>query len=485
MAIAAYQWKIRNKLIDYCNFVFPNYGYPKHLSLMADELEKLVDDEYDILIFQAPPRGGKSELTSKIFPSYYLGKYPDNSIIHASHTASLSNSFSREVRNWMETKLYKLIFPVSTQDDARSVHNWRIADCKGGFFSTGVGGAATGHGANLFIIDDPFKNQEEAESQTIRDKVWAWYLSVAQTRLDDPDAKMIITMTRWHKDDLIGRILKDEEMNKKRIKIIKISAICEDEKKDILNRKKKESYWPERWSAEHLLTIKNERDDMSSKVWAALYQQEPTDPKSKIVAYEQLDKETKPEYASIKLGGADSAFTEKEKSCSNALVVGYTDYRKSKIWIDKVFCQKISPNGFINYIIAEHKMEKFTRLQIEDNGGGEVVCQWLEKESKEARNFVNGVQLQIPIFRHKSINDKRTRVLEMQPFLEKKKIVFNEKDPGCVELMKILDDYDNAIMRDSVDALYFIFKAYENIIVHTGNEEEISLPQEEGSFCLN
>ena len=151
-----------------------------------------------------PPRHGKSELASRRFPAWFMGRNPDSSIIHASYGQELATDFGRDVREIVNSDEYAKVFEgKKLSQDATAANKWRIADHRGEYFAVGVGTAATGRGADLLIIDDPIKNREEADSLTERERVWGWFRSTAFTRLQ-PNAKIIVIQTRWHDDDLSG-----------------------------------------------------------------------------------------------------------------------------------------------------------------------------------------------------------------------------------------------------------------------------------------
>jgi len=157
-----------------------------------------------VLLIEAPPRHGKSEFISKYFPAWYLGMYPENRVMLTSYEANFARSWGRKARNVLD-EFGKDWFNVTVSTEQKSAVDWET-NHGGGMVTAGVGGALTGRGANLLIIDDPIKNAEEAISETIRDKQWDWWQSTASTRLE-PGGIVVVMATRWHKDDLIGKLL--------------------------------------------------------------------------------------------------------------------------------------------------------------------------------------------------------------------------------------------------------------------------------------
>ena len=225
-----------------------------------------------------------TELTSIRFPAWVLGNYPDARVIETSYSADLALYNSASVRNVVAGSAFHGLFPnVKVDFASRSAEQWRIAGRRGGIRAAGVGGGITGFGANIFIIDDPFKDRQEADSQATRAKVWGWYTSTAYTRLEGDDGVMIVVMTRWHEDDLMGRLLAAEGSDPKADKWFRVhlKALAEPadpndphDTPDPLGRADGEPLWPGKFSTEALLRIKaNVEDD-----WDALYQGRPLPP---------------------------------------------------------------------------------------------------------------------------------------------------------------------------------------------------------------
>lgn len=229
----------------------------------------VADGAIDRLIIEMPPRHGKSQTATIRYPAWYLGENPDKRVVVAAHTASLAQTFSRQVRN--EFAMYAPeVWGLAVAEDSKSVERWAIEGHNGGMVAVGVGGALTGHGADLLIIDDPVKNAEEAQSQTIKDAVWDWYRSVARTRLH-PGGAIILIMTRWAEDDLAGRLISEADAGGEQWVILSLPAIAEEN--DMLGRSIGEPLWPERFGLDELLMIKAA---VGSYVWNALYQQRPS-----------------------------------------------------------------------------------------------------------------------------------------------------------------------------------------------------------------
>ena len=171
--------KARQSLIDFTTYTFPQYAPAEHHKLIADKLEAVERGDIQRLMIFMPPRHGKSELATKRFPAWFLGRNPDKQIIQASYNSELARDFGRQVRNiFQERKFSNLFSDVELAQDSKAADRWNT-NLGGAYVAAGVGTAVTGRGADILIIDDPLKDREEAESETRRDTVWNWYTSTA------------------------------------------------------------------------------------------------------------------------------------------------------------------------------------------------------------------------------------------------------------------------------------------------------------------
>ena len=230
--------------------------------------EQVANQESPRLMLFMPPRHGKSTLASVAFPAWHLGRHPDHEFISCSYSGSLAMNFSRKVRQLLREPVYKNVFEKSRLDkDSQSVESWQTTR-GGGYVAAGVGGGITGKGANILVIDDPVKNREDAESENNREATWDWYTSTAYTRLS-PGGGILVILTRWHDDDLAGKLLRQAEDGADQWEVIKYPAIAEEDEKF---RKVGESLHPERYNVDALEQI---RKAIGPRDWSALYQQNP------------------------------------------------------------------------------------------------------------------------------------------------------------------------------------------------------------------
>lgn len=239
------------------------YRPARHHKLLIEHLEAVERGDIARLMVCMPPGSAKSTYTSVEFPPWFLGRNPKLSVIAASHTQELAERFGRRVRNIVASEPYGRVFGVGVADDSASAGRWDTT--KGGeYFAAGVGGSITGRRADLGLIDDPVKSREEADSERVREKVWDWYTNDFLTRLK-PGARQIVVMTRWHEDDLGGRIL---EAERKDWTVLEIAM--EALPGDPLGRKTGERLWAD-WFTDEMVS-RAKRDVRS---WNALYQQQP------------------------------------------------------------------------------------------------------------------------------------------------------------------------------------------------------------------
>lgn len=268
--------------------------HARHVDYLDTLLVRLVRGDlakegYIGLIIEEPPRHGKSVLCSHYFPSWYLGTLPENRVILCSYESDFAMSWGRKVRN--TTAEHGHLFGVKVDPSSSSASRWDLVS-GGGMITAGVGGAITGRGGNLLIIDDPVKNSQDAQSELIRSRQWEWYRSTFRTRLE-PGGCILLIGTRWHEDDLIGRVLEhqdDADVGGKFLRV-RLPAIAEEPDElfplpDPLGRAPGEALFPERIS---LRQLEATRVEVGEYVWSALYQQRPTPREGALFKQEWLE----------------------------------------------------------------------------------------------------------------------------------------------------------------------------------------------------
>ena len=302
--------KTRKSAQDYfmpfVNEMWPTFISGRHHAIMASAFERVARGECKRLIINMPPRHTKSEFASYLLPAWFLGKYPNKKVIQTSHTAELAVGFGRKVRNLVDQENYQSIFPELTlQSDSKAAGRWNTS--KGGdYFAIGVGGAVTGKGADLLIIDDPHSEQEAALAEMnpeVYDKTYEWYTSGPRQRLQ-PGGAIVVVMTRWSLRDLTARVLKSSaQRGGDEWEVIEFPALMPSGS----------PLWPEFWSKEELSSLKEE---LPNSKWMAQYQQQPTSESSAIVKREwwQTWEEDEPPPVNFILQSWDTAFEKTNRS---------------------------------------------------------------------------------------------------------------------------------------------------------------------------
>jgi len=274
----------RYGLIEFTRYRMSKYRPSKVHRYIAEQLERVERGEVDRMMIRVAPRHGKKELSGRSFPAYCLGRDPSRQFICASASSSLASDIGRDVRNIVRSEAYQLIYPnVSLSKDSKAAGRWNTA-AGGCWYSVGVDGDILGRGADIAVIDDPFGSMQDAQSATMRDRVWSWFNGTLLNRLE-PGGAVIIIGHRLHEDDLQGRL--EERMRAggdyDRWEIVELPALAEGD--DPLDREEGEPLWPERVSREQL---ERTRSNMFGRDWSALYQQRPIPEEGEFFAVDNL-----------------------------------------------------------------------------------------------------------------------------------------------------------------------------------------------------
>jgi len=268
--------KAQDRFLEFVGVMWENFIHGRHHEIMAEAFERVARGELKRLIINMPPRHTKSEFASYLLPAWFLGKFPTKKVIQTSHTAELATDFGRKVRNLVDSETYKSIFPnVALQSDSKAAGRWNTSH-GGTYFAIGVGGAVTGKGADLLIIDDPHSEQEAILAEVnpeIYDKVHEWYSSGPRQRLQ-PGGSIVVVMTRWSKRDLTAQVVKSSvQRGGEEWEVIELPAILPSGN----------PLWPEFWSLAELTALKEE---LPVHKWMAQYMQAPTGAEGALIKRE-------------------------------------------------------------------------------------------------------------------------------------------------------------------------------------------------------
>jgi predicted phage terminase large subunit-like protein len=405
-----------------------------HQAKLDTHLEAVERGEIDRLMVFMPPRHGKSEKTSKRFPAWYLGRNPKRQIIASSYNSDLATDFGREVRNIMASPEYGEVFShVGLRQDSRAADRMNT-DQGGAYFACGVGTATTGRGAHLGLIDDPFKDREDADSEIQREKVWRWYRSTFFTRLM-PGGAIVLVQTRWHEDDLAGRLLELQGRKEDggEWTVLDLPAL------DAEGR----ALWPEWYDETALGRIKA---TIGPREWSALYQQRPQPDEGTFFQREWFKEwEKKPSLRYY--GTSDYAVTD-----------GDGDYTVHRVW-------GVDPEGCI-YRVDGWRGQSTSDVWIEEKlnlidkhkplawfGEGGVIQKAVEpallRRMRERKSFCRLVWLP-------SVHDKPTRARSFQAMAASGRVYF-EKGADVSEFLH----FPAGKHDDDVDAASLIGRAID------------------------
>ena len=304
------QNRAKDDFLSFVKCVWPEFIEGSHHRHIAKKFNKLATGEITRLIVNMPPRHTKSEFASYLLPAWMVGRNPKLKIIQATHTGELAIRFGRKAKHLIDSQEYAKIFKTKLQEDSKAAGRWETAQ-GGEYFAAGVGGAITGRGADLLIIDDPHSEQD-ALSETSLENAYEWYTSGPRQRLQ-PGGKIILVMTRWSTKDLTGILLKKQgDIKADEWEVVEFPAILDED------TKKPKSVWPEYWNIEELEKVKA---TLPVAKWNAQWMQKPTSEEGALIKREwwrKWDKEYVPPLQHV-IQSYDTAFLKKETADFSAI----------------------------------------------------------------------------------------------------------------------------------------------------------------------
>ena len=408
--------------------------------------EQVANKESPRLMLFMPPRHGKSTLASVAFPAWHLGRHPDHEFISCSYSGSLAMSFSRKVRQLLREPVYKNVFEKSRLDkDSQSVESWQTTQ-GGGYVAAGVGGGITGKGANVLVIDDPVKNREDAESDNNREATWDWYTSTAYTRLS-PGGGILVILTRWHDDDLAGRLLKQAEDGADQWEVIRYPAIAEIDENF---RKQGESLHPERYNVDALEQI---RKAIGPRDWSALYQQNPVSDEGdyfsrdmiRYYEYDEIDTAELNYYCAW-----DLAIGQRDRNdYSVGIVVGVDEY--DNLYVVDVVRGKYDGFELVEQILDLYETWRPGIVGIERGHIEMALGPFLQKRTRE-RGLSEAYFKDLKVGRR----DKEARARAIQGRMQQGMVYFPKDAVWTGTMVAELLRFPNGAHDDQVDALAWI-----------------------------
>ena len=437
--------------------------------VIASELmhfsEQVDRKEAPRLMITMPPRHGKSMLASQYWPAWHLGNYPGHEFINTSYAQSLQMDFSRKIQELVKSEDYHHLFGnlgVTKKNEA--IERWSLYNYDthkrtgGGILAAGVGGPITGRGAHIFLIDDPVKNRDEAESATIRETAKSWYSSTAYTRLA-PGAGIVVIQTRWHDDDLAGYLLSEMREAEKemaadgewpedadRWRVIDFPAIATDDEK---YRARGEALHPERYDIKALRKIKR---TLAPRDWAALYQQ---NPQVEEGAYFQKKYfrfyKNKPQWLDIYCAG-DLAISKKEHADWTVFYVAGKDQDGQLYFLDE-FRGRWDANEIVEIIFKIHRKYKPRHFGLEKGQISLTLDQFVERRKREEKLYDLHIEELPP-----GKQDKEMRARTIQGLMSLGQVWWPEGALWVDDAMNELLRFPAGVKDDRVDAAAWIGK---------------------------
>lgn len=404
-----------------------------------------------------PPRHGKSDTATQKFPSYVLGKHPEWPVMVSSYSDELATDFGMLTRTIMQSDTYGAMFDTKLRSDAKAKGKW-VTDEGGSYTAVGVGGALTGRGFKIGIIDDPFKNREEADSPVVRESRYNWYRSTFYTRQEGA-SMMVLILTRWHDDDLAGRILRDSDLAKRNgepydeWEIIQYKALAteNDDHRDI-----GQALWPDKFSTSKLEQM---RSTMGSYEFSALYQQNPIDEENRkfkeawfrYKAFETLDITQTHNVMTIDPRGRDDV---KEGKDFVGITVNFINNAKSDYptWQFLSYREKLSATGLVDLLFTNWSRYNLRKIGIEDNQFTQALMVIVKEEMRK-----RGVYLDIVLLKTGG-TQKELRIEALVPRYEYGGIVHLTYGGAnqCLDLEEELKLFPKAANDDASDSAAYM-----------------------------
>lgn len=411
--------------------------------MIAEKLEALERGDIDRLMITMPPRHGKSELASRRFPAWFMGRHPGKSVIAASYNSDLATDFGRQVRNIVASPEYGRLFETRLAEDSRAANRWNTEN-GGAYVAAGVGTAITGRGADVLLIDDPLKDRDEADSELQRNKVWDWYTSTAYTRLA-PGGRVVVIQTRWHEDDLSGRLLQEQAKGGDEWTVLDLPAITSDGK----------ALWPEFYPLE---VLERYRSVLPARDWSALYQQRPTPEEGAYYKREWFRYYDEKPAALRIYGASDYAVTDGDGDYTVHIVVGIDP--KDNIYILDLWRGQTASDVWVQVwldMVRKHRPMMWVEEQ------GQIIKSigpFLDRRQREEKVYCRREQVS-------SAADKPTRSRSIQARTSMGKVYLPSKAPWLAAFEGELLTFPAGKHDDQVDAIGLVGRMLDELIPAT------------------
>lgn len=456
--------RAQDDLLEYVRLTMPDprdpahhprsrYQTGRHHQLLAEHLHALEAGRITRLIVNAPPRHGKSELASKRFLAWLSGRNPDKSYIFGTYNETYAGDIGRAVRENIKAPEHRLVFPDHALKEG-SASSQRLETTAGGaLMFVGRGGTITGRGGHGIVIDDPIKDRNEADSRLIREQLWTWFTQVIATRLMTADSFILLIQTRWHEDDLVGRLTDPtnpchDEEEASLWKVINLPAFAYgDGVEDILGRQPGEPLWPERFPAA-FLEAQRRRD---ARGFQALYQGRPAADGGNFFSVEHI-RTYKPSELPTQLryyAASDHAVSMsqgRDKTC--LLPIGVDEFDNIYVLPDVIWRQ-IPTDEAVEAMLTIMRRRRPLMWWAERGQISRAIGPFLRKRMAEEQTFCSILELA-------PTTDKQTRAQSIQARMAMGKVLFPEFAPWWPDAREQLLRFPRATFDDFVDALSLV-----------------------------
>jgi len=426
----------RRHVVPYTCLTYPPYRPNWHHWVVGDVLNEVIMGGHKRVIFNEPPRHGKSEEITVRFPPHAMGRVHGLNVIVGSYAAGLATGFGRKARNQIKSPVFKRIFPGVTlaKDIGTAGAQWAL-NTGSEFNAAGVGGGITGKGADILIIDDPIKDRKQANSVVYREALKDWYRDVALTRLS-PDGAVIIPMTRWHHDDLVGWLLR--EWPEENWVVVRLPALMDNDPTKFDKRKPGEALWEQKFTAKMLRDV---REEIGPNSFNCLFQQKPTKGAAAILKIEWLQQDFSldmlPRFARI-VASWDTAFEKGERNAYNVGTV-WGDTGGDYYLLEVVRFRGVFPE-VKKRMVALHDKHHTDAVLVEKAASGRDLLHELRKESSLPL-------IGVPVHR-----DKVQRADAVSGRFEARRVHVPRNAPWLADYFTELDEFPETAYLDQVDS---------------------------------